>query len=346
MLKTWTKKEVLHAIRNYALIVLGCFLLAAGDAIFITPFNILPGGIISVGIIVQHFVDAAGIDFQVVDIVTWILQISLVIVSFIFLGKKFTLHTFFATLIYPGIFTILYRIPMVNGLPIGQFLADQLVKTSMEGTASTSVLLLASIFGGAMIGGGVATTYHADGSTGGFDVISVIIAKHTPIKEALSCFIIDGTLILIGIIVKRDLALGLIGVLSSFVCAAVVQYFYVNSSSYVIADIVSSKSEEIQKYVIEDMDHTTTVMDVHGGYSGEEKILIRVAFNKRELHDFREFIASVDPRAFVTFTTASMINGEGFDPLSNKEEKTLQISNIAKRKKRDLRDSSDSQKEE
>ena len=118
MLKTWTKKEVLHAIRNYALIVLGCFLLAAGDAIFITPFNILPGGIISVGIIVQQFVDAAGIDFQVVDIVTWILQISLLIVSFIFLGKKFTLHTFFATLIYPGIFTILYRIPMVNGLPI------------------------------------------------------------------------------------------------------------------------------------------------------------------------------------------------------------------------------------
>ena len=59
------------------------------------------------------------------------------------------------------------------------------------------------------------------------------------------------------------------------------------------------------------------VWEVTGGYSNKEKVLLRVAFSRRELFPFRSFIASVDPRAFVTFTKASMINGEGFDPLTS-----------------------------
>ena len=296
-------------------ITLGCFLLALGDAVFIAPFGLIPGGIISVGIIVQHFLDLAGIAFQAVDIVTWILQVILLVVSFLFLGKEFTLRTIYATVVYPLFFTLLYRVPVVGQQTLGNYLAELLVSTSQEHDISTATLLISAIFGGALIGSGVALTYLGDGSSGGFDVFCVIIARHTPIKEATTSFIIDGSLVLIGIFFTKNLSLGLLGILAAFCCAIAIQLIYSKTSSYVIAEIISEKSEEITDYVIHKMERTTTVIEGVGAYTGESRKVLRVAFASRELHDFREFIGKVDPRAFVTFTNASMINGEGFDPL-------------------------------
>jgi uncharacterized membrane-anchored protein YitT (DUF2179 family) len=116
----------------------------------------------------------------------------------------------------------------------------------------------------------------------------------------------------------KDIPVGLIGILSALVCALMVQYCYVNANSYIIADIVSKNYEEIMDYVHKHMEHATTVIDATGGYTGSDRKILRVAFNKRELYDFRNFIGQADPEAFVTFTQASMINGEGFDPLVRK----------------------------
>lgn len=307
-------------VHNYILITIGCFLLAFGDAVFISPFGLVPGGLISVGIIVQHFIDLSGSTFQVIDIVTWGLQLILLVVSFFFLGKSFTMRTMFATFVYPAFLTLLYRVPMVDNLPLGEFLAHLLVEPVGGDYQNIAVLLLAAIFGGAFIGAGVAFTFLGDGSSGGFDVLCVLCAKHTPIKEAAATFIIDGTLVLIGMICTRQLTLGLIGILAAFTCALAIQFVYAKTSSYVIAEIISDEYEKIIDYVVTKMDRTTTIIDAVGAYSGQEKKVIRVAFSKREMQGFRDFIAQTDPRAFLTFTTASMINGEGFDPLVTRKK--------------------------
>lgn len=325
--RKFNKKAFLRSFRNCALIIFGCALLAFGDAAFIAPLNLVTGGVLSVGVIIQHFVTLGGSTFNIVDIVTWIMQVILLIVSFIFLGKKFTLRTLFATLLYPALLSFFMRVPLVNGLSIGDAVSQQftqhvitnaeivggeLVLTTGESFALT---LLGGIIGGGCVGAGVAVTYHGDGSTGGLDVISVIIAKHTSVKEALSAFIIDGSLVLIGMICTRDLPRGFIGILSAAVCALAVQFVFVNTNSFIIADIISCKTEDIQHYVETEMDRTTTLIQAIGGYTGEERTLLRVCLSKREVYRFKEFIAEVDPRAFVTFTQASKINGEGFDPL-------------------------------
>lgn len=309
--KKWNKQKVLKTISNYLLITLGCFLLAFGDVAFLVPLNLVTGGVASVGVIVQWLIAQSGSTLQIVDIVTWALQVILLIVSFIFLGKKFTLHTLFASIVYPLFFTLLYRFHLCD------FVSKQLVSVPGEPDALAKTLL-AGIFAGAFVGGGVAVTYFGDGSTGGFDVISVIIARHSSIKEALSAFFIDGSLIVIGMFCMKDIPVGLIGILSALVCALMVQYCYVNANSYIIADIVSKNYEEIMDYVHKHMEHATTVIDATGGYTGSDRKILRVAFNKRELYDFRNFIGQADPEAFVTFTQASMINGEGFDPLVRK----------------------------
>ncbi|MBO6286134.1 MAG: YitT family protein [Bacilli bacterium] len=298
-------------LKKYSILVLGCALLAFGDAAFISPLNLVTGGVLSIGVITQHFVTLAGSDFYVVDIVTWIIQILMLIVSFLFLGKKFTLRTIFATLLYPALFTFFIRVPLINGVSIGNHLASFFLTEDTDWGLRT----LAGIAGGAFIGAGVGVCYHAGGSTGGLDVISAILARKTPIKEGVSAFIFDGTLVIAGMIVMRDIRNGLVGVLGALVCAMTVQVLYVNTQSFVIADIISEKWEVIQDYVHNQMDRSTTVIDVTGGYSKEGKKILRVAFSKRELLPFRAFIGQTDPKAFVTFTQASMINGEGFDPL-------------------------------
>ena len=302
------KTKVLTYVRNYALIIIGCFVLAFGDAAFISPLGLVTGGVLSIGVIVQRFV---GSGFYLVDIVVWAVQILLLGVSFLFLGKRFTLRSLFATLLYPAFFSFLSRAPIVNGVSIGNHIAAYFLTWPKD----WSLIVLAGLAGGALIGGGVAICYHGGGSTGGLDVISVILAKKTPIKESASAFIIDGSLVIIGIFCTQDLISGLVGVLSAFACAIAVQLIYVNASAYIIADIISEKYETIQEYVHQKMDHATTQIQAVGGYTKQEKVILRVAFSKREFASFRSYIALTDPKAFVTFTQASMIHGEGFTPL-------------------------------
>ena len=314
--RQWNKAEVKKFLKNISLITVGCFVLAAGTVAFLLPLDLVTGGVSGVSVIVNHYLEPT-FGTPVQDIVAWIIQVLLLIVSFIFLGKKFTLHTIYATLLYPAFLTILMRTHALD------FISNA-IKPEGAGDMQIVYTLIAGIFGGAFSGAGVAITFLGDGSTGGFDVIAAICAKHTPVKEGLSTFLIDATIVIAGMICLQDIANGLIGILSALVCALVVQYVYVNSNQYVIADIISDQTEEIMHYVHEKMEHASTVIDVTGGYTGTPRKILRVAFNKKELNSFRSFIAETDPRAFVSFTQASMINGEGFAPLV-----------ISKKRKRD-----------
>ena len=307
-----TKQRTFELVKRYFLLTLGCFLLAAGSVCFLEPFDLVTGGIFSIAIIVQHFVQG----FSVIDIVTWSFELVMLGLAFLTLGKKYALRSLFATLVYPAFITLLTRVPMIHGMTAFDYFLG--VFTNHAATdPDWGLRILAAMAGGCFIGLGVGICYNAGGSTGGLDVIASIVAKHTPIKEGTTTFIIDALLVVLGVAFLRNLPNGIIGVLSAFICALVVQYVYVSANRFVIADILSSETDKIRKYVEDVMDRTTTIVEVTGGYTGEKRKLLRVAFSKGELPAFRAYIASVDPRAFVTFTQAAMINGEGFDPLGS-----------------------------
>lgn len=311
--KLWNNQKVRKTAINYLLITLGCLVLAAGTVAFLLPLDLVNGGVSGVSVIVNHYLEPI-VGFPVQDIVAWVIQVLLLIVSFIFLGKKFTLHTVYATLLYPALLSLLMRTHALD------FISSSL---SPEGAGDLQIVytLLAGIFGGAFSGAGVAITFLGDGSTGGFDVLAAISAKYTPVKEGTATFVVDATIVIVGIVCLRDIPNGLIGILSALTCALVVQYVYVHSNTYVIADIISDKTDEIMTYVHQKMEHGTTIIDAVGGYTGQKRKILRVAFHKKELTSFRTFIAETDPRAFVSFTQASMINGEGFAPLVSKKGK-------------------------
>ena len=300
---------------NYLIVTLGCLILAFADAVFIVPLNLVTGGVSSIAVIAQYLFELGGGTMDITDIVTWVVQILMLAISFFFLGKRYTLKTLYASILFPLLYSLFLR------FQVGSFITEQLSAPTVVGDTSfenLSLTLLAGLFGGALVGASVAINYIGNGSTGGLDVLCSILAKHTPIKEGVGSFIFDALLIVVGMLFMRDIPHGFIGILSALACALVIQVGYVNMNSYVIADIISSETDKIMQYIHQKMDHATTVIDATGGYSGEGRKIVRVAFNRRELNDLKLFIAQVDPRAFVTFTNASMINGEGFDPLPKK----------------------------
>jgi uncharacterized membrane-anchored protein YitT (DUF2179 family) len=313
-----SKSKILTEIKNIIFVILGCSILAFADAAFLTPGNIISGGVVSVGIICQYYY-AQGPHWlfgltDINDVVVTAVQAILWLIGWFTLGKKFSLNTLVASISYPLIYALLFR------LNIGGVLG---LDALFDGSGKTAELMLAGIFGGALAGAGVAISYLGNGSTGGFDIVSFIIAKYSEMKQDVSGFLIDSSLILIGMICMRNPIQGLVGILAALSCAIAVQYIYVNADTFVIVDILSDHYEEIQDYIHKDMDHATTIIDTVGGYTGEKRKMIRVVIYQVETSELRTKIAELDPRAFVSFTQAKTINGEGFEPFIIPRKPTL-----------------------
>lgn len=314
------KKSIFKEITDVLLVILGCVVMAFGDALFIAPCGIISGGISSVGIIVNYWIEAAT-GFKSTDIVVAVAQVSMWVIGLIVVGKKFSAHTLIAMVVYPLMFSIIYRFDLGQLVGMGDIYA----KAISGGADGIGSLLLCSVAGGILCGAGVALAYKGNGSTGGFNIISFIVARYSEIKEGTSSFIIDSALIILGAFVRwnepNNFVLTVIGILCAVCCAIAIQVMYVNSTSFVICDIVSEKYNEINEYIINEMEHTATIFDAIGAFTGETRKLTRVVINEVETTELQQFIASIDPKAFVSFTKAKTINGEGFEPFYIRRKK-------------------------
>lgn len=304
------KAKFYKVFKSVGLVLLGCFILAMADVLFIMPCNIVNGGIDSLGIIVNHFFkDNLGFDLS--DIVIAGCQILLWIIGLIFLGKKFSFYTLLGTLAFPAFYSLLLRINFIDLVKLSDFYASH----TIDGQLDFVVVIVAGIFGGILSGAGVAITYLGDGSTGGTDVLAFLIAKYTSIKQDLGGLFLDTTMIIVGFVCLQSWELLLSGILSAIVAAMVIKKIYVQSDNPVIMDIICSKPEEVSKFIHEKLDHATTLIEIEGGYSGEKRISVRAIVYGSEAKDVRAFVFAIDPTAFISSSEANNVSGEGFEPL-------------------------------
>lgn len=330
MKKLFFSQKFKTEIKDISLVLIGCLLLALADAIFIMPCNIINGGVDSLAIIVNHYLEPI-FGFNFTDIVMIAMQIILWIVSLLTLGKKFTFHTLLGTLAFPLFYSFLLRINFNDLVGITSMYSRHI---DANGNIELSLLIIAACFGGLLSGAGVSFAYLGNGSTGGFDVISFLIAKYSSIKQDLSGFIEDATLIIIGLFVFKNWELALVGILSAFMCVISVQFIYIYTNSFIIVDIISDKNEEIKDYVHNELDRASTLVNTIGGYTGEKRQMLRVIISKIEMGSLKSFIAAIDKNAFVSFVQAKAINGNGFEPfvITLKQKKRI-IKKYQKNKK-------------
>ena len=302
-----SKEFWLKVFRAY-LVVLGSAVLAFGTAVFLTKLEIVAGGLSGIAIIIQHFISSSG---QYIDIIVGGASALLFFIGLFFIGKEFAIKTLVSTIAYPLFLSLFLRI---------QYFQD--IAALVSGDGSVGYIVLCGVFGGVFVGSGVALTFLGGGSTGGVDILVVIIAKHTKLKESFASFLIDASIIVLSmIIISENIVNSLCGVISAFVTALMIEYIYINQTSAIQADVISDKWEDISRFAQDEMGRGATIIKAQGGYHGDERIILRVVFDKRQFDTFKKFVAKVDPNAFITYTQTNAVYGEGFAPATTKKKK-------------------------
>lgn len=295
------KKEL---IKNYTFIVIGSILLAIGTGVFLLPSLLNTGGLMGIGLITKFL-----FNFDP-DIVVLVLTWTFFFISLLFLGWRFTVKSLISSFIYPLALIAIMRIPLISNA----------VTATFE-NADTATVLIAGIFGGVFSGIGVALTFLGGGSTGGVDIIVVILNKYLKVKHSTLVLIMDALIIGGGLLATGNLILSLIGIISAFVFAFMIEFVFLGQSHVFTAYIISpTKHKEINDWIQEKTGRGATLIPVFGGYKKDPYNLIMVNFDRRELVVFNAGIALIDPRAFVTIQQSKAVLGEGFSDLIPKKE--------------------------
>ena len=303
------KKRWLLFLKNNALVILGTLVLAFGTGFFLIPFDLVTGGVSGLGIVLAHLLSPiallSGIGADVyASILVWIFFI----IGFFTLGRSFAAKTLVSTLVYP------FALSLATSLVDSNFLSGFFNLASDRYLAYSGMsVVLAAVFGGALVGAGCALTFLGGGSTGGVDIIALTLTKYCPkIKNSLAMFVTDATIVILGVLIIQNLILTLLGIVSAFVCALAIDKLFVGENDAFIAHVISSRTDEINDAVIQRLNRTTTILPCQGGYTRREQKMLMITFSIKQYADFMALIASIDKAAFVTLHRAREIHGEGW----------------------------------
>ena len=288
--------------KDYALIILGAFTVASGYVFFITPYKIIPGGVYGVSIVIHYLTQGVFSGFPEglpIGMTALCFNIPLVFLAYKLLGASSlpkTITTFVATAVFVDLLTLFHGYEQV-------VLGDS---------------LLASIYGGVLIGVGVALIFRAKATSAGTDVISKIMTKYLRIPVGFSIIIVDSIIVLIGLIAFGDWAVPLYSWITIFVYGKVVNLFQEGLSTDRAAFIISEKTKEVSDMVYKRLKRGGTFFYGKTTYKGDEREILYVVVNSRQIPKLRELIYEIDPSAFITILPANEILGKGFSALGEK----------------------------
>ncbi|MEI7723671.1 MAG: YitT family protein [Bacteroidota bacterium] len=278
---------------SYTLIIMGAFILATSFVLFITPYKIVPGGVYGISIVMHYLLGTP------VGLVALCFDIPLTLIGIKFLGPRFGMKTvvgFSLTAIFTDTLTFFWGFePLVNG-----------------------DALLSSIFGGVLAGLGLGLIFKSKATSGGSDIVAMILAKYTRLPLGMLMIYVDSAIVLIGLVVFRDWKIPLYSWIVIFITGKVIDVVLEGVSYDKSVFIISDKYEEIRDKIINNLDRGGTYIDVKGMYNNAERRMIHTVVSRRELGLLEEYIHEIDPKAFLTVTDATEILGEGFKSLQEK----------------------------
>ena len=309
--------------REMITIVVGCIICAAGFVFFINPYNIVPGGVYGLGIVLHNI-------FPSIQVGTfgYMFDIPLLTIAIILFGKQFGGRTLFAAAITPGLMNILTTLVYPSKEAI-QSLDPALL---MGGAIDLSNhLMLACILGGTVIGAGLGLVVRSNATTGGTDIIAMILNKYFYLQFSRGVLLADSCVVLAGLIVigfgigmdgnaSGGWLLSLYSLICIFVSSRVIDYV-IDGASYdkLIFIITKNHSEPLRQYIIGDMERSATYIKASGMYSNDEKEMIFLVVSRREVAQIQRQVHKIDPTAFLVVTDAYDTFGEGFKPFPEKD---------------------------
>ena len=268
------------------IMTMGCVLLAIGVYFFKIPNGFATGGVTGIGTVLAKITPiSAG---------TWIwgLNVVLLLLGFIFLGKGNGVKTVYCSMLYSAITYVLELV-----VPLTQPLSNQPLLELVYAMLLTSI--------------GSALIFNADASSGGTDITALILKKYTNLDVGKALLAVDFVVAASSFIVF-DIQTGLFSLLGLFAKAFIVDAVIDNLNTCKYFVVITDKREEISQFIIETLHHGVTVSAVVGEYTKQDKAMIHTVCKRVEAIKLRNKIKELDPKAFIIITTSSEIIGRGF----------------------------------
>lgn len=291
-------------LKTYSLIVLGTFIMSIGYVIFVSPLKLAPGGVYGIAIILHHLfnfpIGLSGI----------CLDIPLLIIGTLWLGPKFGAKTIVGVITLPAFISLWEKI--YGYAPLIALPGDPM-------TPDPSANFIVALCGGVIIGVGLGLIFKTRATSGGSDIIAMIIGKylkHIPLGTLL--IIVDSTIVLAALAAFKDWTIPLYSWLIIYVTGIVMDKVIAGFHSNKVVLIVSDHYEEIRQHIFDELDRGGTYIHGEGMYNNDEKKIIFTSISRKQLPRLVHFVHAIDPKAFVSILDASETLGDGFTSLREK----------------------------
>ena len=282
ILESTNRKTAFKRIISF---IVGCFFVSLSYNLFIAPNSIIPGGVGGIAIILNKLMN---LDYSIVILA---LNLVLLVISYIVLGKKKTTATIFGSLLFP-LFVKLTE------------------HANMWLQIDTSQLLLSAIFGGIIFGFGAGLVFRAGFTMGGTDIINQIISKYAKISLGKSMLVSDGFIVLasgfffgINKMMYSILLLYIVSIISDRIVLGIS-----DSKAFFI---ITNKDEEVKEYILKYLNHGVTVFNAKGGYKRQNENVLMTVLPTKDYYRLKEGIKEIDEEAFYIITdTYEVFGGE------------------------------------
>ena len=270
-------------IKRYFYLIVGCLCIAIAFNLFYEPNHLVVGGVSGISLIIKEF---SGVDPSLFIL---IVNLLLLIVSYIFLGKDSTKATILGTLLFPIFVKLTAHIAVYIDLDANE-------------------ILLASIFGGLLNGFGAGLIFKAGFTTGGTDILNQIASKYAKISIGKAILLIDGCIVLLG---------GFVFGFTRLMYAFIVLYIISLMTDKVLLGISDSKAfyiitkeeKEVKDFILKYLHHGVTSFSAHGGYKDKKQTVLMCVIPTKEYFKLKEGIHKIDSSAFFVVTDAYEVFG-------------------------------------
>ncbi|MDE6442093.1 MAG: YitT family protein [Clostridia bacterium] len=288
------KAALLKILKTYSIITLGCVVYSIGVGLFLDPNNIASGGVTGIAIILSYLIGES----------TWLntgmliifINIPLLILGFVFFGKKFVISTAYSTI--------------VSSLMVDLW---QLIIKDMP--TFSDDLLIPAVIGGSFFGLGIGIIFRMGSSTGGTDIIVKILRKKfRHIKTGVISMSIDLCIIGVSGLIFKDFVLTCYTAVSIVMFTLMFDWVLYGGNSAKLVHIITDddKAEEMCGKILKELDVGATIVGGKGAYTDKSKTIIFCAIKNFLYPKLRDVVREVDPHAFTIVSSVKEIYGEGY----------------------------------
>lgn len=274
----------MRKLREYFLFILGSVLAAFGTACFLLPNQLSNGGFAGIATIIYYLFEVP------MGTTIIILNIPVFIWAYFRGGKEFVLKTVISTSVFSWAINI-----FENSQP---FTTDK---------------MLSSVYGGLMIGFGLALVFKGKSSTGGTDLVANIIRTYNEkITVGSALLILDIIVVVLNILFLGQIEIGLYSAIAIYITDKMIDLFFEGINFSKLIYIISDKYEEISNEINRELKRGTTGLYGKGMYKNEEKMVIMCAAKRSDIFEIKEIAMKIDREAFIIITDAREVWGLGF----------------------------------